>query len=98
MTGRMLIMLVALSAMVVSRQPALAQSAPASVDRVTRSHWTDRLAVGLSRSIARTALLQRVVFDAPKPSLTPRLDLDTHPVQRHLPSPFRFCLPPPNQR
>lgn len=96
MTGRILIMLVVMTAMVATRQPAAVAPAPASTEtRVTRASWIDRLQVGLSKSITRSALLQRIAFDAPKPPLSRRADLDTHPVQQELPSPYRFCLPPP---
>lgn len=96
MTGRFLIMLVVLTAMVATQQPAPAEAAPQPTDqRQARASWTDRLEVGLSKSITRTALLQRIAFSDPRPPLAPRYELDTHPVQQRLPDPFRYCLPPP---
>ncbi len=97
MTGRILIMLVVLSAMVASRQPAIALGTPVPEQQKssTKAGWIDRLEVGLSRSITRSALLQRIAFGVPRSPLAARVELDTHPVQRELPDPFRYCLPPP---
>ncbi len=98
MTGRILIMLVVLSAMVATRQPALAMGAPVPEQQRSSSAkagWIDRLEVGLSRSITRSALLQRIAFGVPRPPLAARVEFDSHPVQRRLPDPFRYCLPPP---
>lgn len=96
MTGRILIMLVVMTAMVATRQPAAAAPAPASPEaRTVRASWIDRLQVGLSKSITRSALLQRIAFDQPRPPLTHRVEFTTRPVRQELPSPYRFCLPPP---
>ena len=96
MTGRIIIMLVVMTAMVATRQPAAVAPAPASSEeRATRASWIDRLQVGLSKSITRSALLQRIAFDAPRPPLVHRDDFNTHPARQELPSPYRFCLPPP---
>lgn len=96
MTGRFLIMLVVLTAMVATQQPATSEPAPQPTDqRQDRAAWTARLEVGLSKSITRSALLQRIAFADPRPPLAPRFELDTHAVQQRLPDPFRYCLPPP---
>lgn len=96
MTGRILIMLVVMTAMVATRQPAVAAPAPVSTEaRAARASWIDRLQVGLSKSLTRSALLQRIAFAEPRPPLSHRVELDTHPVQQALLSPYRFCLPPP---
>jgi hypothetical protein len=97
MTGRVLIMLVVMTAMVASRHPAALAAAPASEQPrvVQRANWIDRIQVGLSSTITRSALLQRIAFVPPKPPIRLAFALDTHPVQRELPDPFRFCLPPP---
>lgn len=96
MTGRLILMLVVMTAVVATRQPVVIapqQGLPES--RQARSNWIDRLQVGLSKSITRSALLQRIAFAAPRAPLTHQSDLNTHAVQRLLPNPYRFCLPPP---
>ncbi len=96
MTGRVLIMLVVMTAMVATRQPAAVAPAPASPEaRTVRASWIDRLQIGLSKSITRSALLQRIAFDAPRPPLVRPEAFTTHPLQQQLPSLYRFCLPPP---
>jgi hypothetical protein len=96
MTGRLIIMLVVMTAMVATKQLAVASPAPTSPEpRANRASWIDRLQVGLSKSISRSALLQRIAFAQPRAPLSHRDELTTHPVRQELPSPYRFCLPPP---
>ena len=96
MPGRILIMLVVLSAVVASRQPALAILAPDPQPTTqARSAWIDRLSVGLARSITRMAFLQRVTLQQPAPRLALAAEHTTRAVVPEVPNPFRFCLPPP---
>jgi hypothetical protein len=96
MTGRLIIMFVVMTAVVATRQPVITAQQPGVPEsRQTRSNWINRLQVGLSKSITRSALLQRIAFIAPRAPLTHQAHLDTHAVQRLLPDPYRFCLPPP---
>ncbi|MBC7782307.1 MAG: hypothetical protein H7144_00590 [Burkholderiales bacterium] len=95
MTGRFLIMLVVLTAVVTTAQPAAARASEKAVIEPARSTWIGRRAVGLSRSITQSALLHRIAFGIPKSPLRASIELDTHPVQKRLPDPFRYCLPPP---
>lgn len=96
MHGRFLIMLVVLATVVASRQPAFGMLAPEQrpVEQ-TRSAWIDRLSVGLTRTITRMAMLQRVTLQQPSPRLAFAAPHTTRAVVPEVPNPFRFCLPPP---
>jgi hypothetical protein len=95
MTGRILIMLVVLTTVAASRQPVLAQAPEQTTTQQARSNWIDRLAVGLSRSITRGAMLQRIAFNAPRPTTTRPLAWQIRPIRQELPDPSHCSLPPP---
>lgn len=96
MPGRILIMLVVLAAVVASRQPALGLIAPEQGPAAQpRSAWIDRLSVGLSHTITRMAMLQRMTLQHPAPRLVFSADHTTQAVVPEVIDPFRFCLPPP---
>ncbi len=96
MPGRILIMLVVMATVIASRQPAFGILAPEQQTvQQTRSGWIDRLSVGLTRSITRMAMLQRVTLQQPSPRLAFSSEYSTQAAVPELPDPFRFCLPPP---
>ena len=95
MTGRILIMLVVFATVAACRQPVLAHMPQQVTTQEARSNWIDRLAVGLSRSITRGAMLQRIAFAPPRPMLAKPMVIDVHPLRQSLPDPAHCALPPP---
>ena len=95
MTGRLIILLIVMASLVATGRPAIAGPEQAAAQELTGRAWTERLTAG--RSFSRIGLLQRVTLRTPSPRIALRADHSTRAPQPELPSPFRFCLPPPTR-
>ena len=94
LTGRLLLMLVVMTATLATRQPALAVASDPSAVPAGRTTWVQRLGAGVARSFSRIGLMQRVALRVPTPRSSLRRPIAS-PSFNAAPDPLRTCLPPP---
>ena len=95
LTGRLLLMLVVMTATLAVRRPALADAADPQVPAGERATWVQRLGTGVARPFSRIGLLQRVTLRVPAVRLSHAAGDGSTVVDRLLPDPLRTRLPPP---
>ena len=95
-TGRLLLMLVVLTATLATRQPAaVAGQSGESVLPVERTTWVQRLGSGVTRNFSRIGLMQRVALRVAPARLGLPVGGDVSPPRLEPPDPLRSRLPPP---
>ncbi|MGC4031205.1 MAG: hypothetical protein QM754_05595 [Tepidisphaeraceae bacterium] len=94
-TGRLLLMLVVMTATIAVRQPALAKSAEPIATAPERTTWVQRLGSGVKSSFTRIGLMQRVTLRFPLPTLSTAAGHTSRAVAVVELDPLRTCLPPP---
>lgn len=99
LTGRLLILLVVMTATLAVRQPAAQAASSCPADRaavpVERTTWVQRLGTGVTRSFSRIGLMQRVNLRVPTPPVRLAAGHAARPAFAEAIDPLRTCLPPP---
>lgn len=95
LTGRLLLMLVVMTATLAVRSPASVAGPDAQPAIAEQATWVQKLGHGVARPFSRIGLLQRVTLRVPAARSTladGQTDRFVTPVRL---DPLRTCLPPP---